>query len=81
MCWHAKFNTLFTGGDNGLLHTWDVASQNETRCMIGHTDSVTEIVALPEVDVLVSAGMDGLLCLWDTTNGALRQVRSFYLST
>lgn len=49
--------------------------------MIGHTDSVTEIVALPEVDVLVSAGMDGILCLWDTTNGALRQVRSFYLST
>ena len=74
LCWCQKYNTLFSGSEDGAIHAWDVSTQLERRCMLGHTEFVTEMLLLSDLDVLISSSLDGSICIWDMTRGALREV-------
>jgi len=58
---------------NGLRHALDRA--RERRVLAGHTGTVTAVATSPSGELLVSAGTDGTLRLWDGNGNAL--VRQF----
>jgi len=63
-------NTLASGGDDGTVALWDVATHRQTGGpFTRHTDAVTDITFSPDGKLLVSAGRDCAVYLWDVAGG------------
>ena len=62
---------LFSGGDDGVVHGWDVRRLELVVSMHGHRDGVTHMLLLQQGDeqkeLLASASLDGSIRLWDVT--------------
>ena len=68
LAWMPSNELLYSGGNDGMIYAWDVKEKNPhiVATMNGHTDIIMCLLALPDVDNLVSASLDTTICLWDT---------------
>jgi WD40 repeat protein/predicted Ser/Thr protein kinase len=64
-----------TGGGDGTIAVWDIASGTRLHTLGRHSGGVTSLVMSPNGSQGISTGEDGVLKLWDFDNGA--EVRSF----
>jgi RNA polymerase sigma factor (sigma-70 family) len=61
---------LVTGGRDGLVKRWDVASGKRLRTLEGHHSFVYALAVSADGGRVASSGEDGLIRLWDATTGA-----------
>jgi WD40 repeat protein len=50
---------------NGILHVWDLATGKELAALIGHNGQILDLCFSDNGAMLVSAGTDGSVRLWD----------------
>jgi len=68
--------TALTGGEDGSLRLWDVASGRQIRVLDHHSYQATSIVFSPDGQSALSASRHhGLFNLWDLASG--RELQSF----
>ncbi len=61
-----------TGGQDGAVRLWDVATGDEIRRLRGHTAEVNAVAFGPDGSLVASASSDGTLRLWDSASGSVR---------
>lgn len=61
---------LIVAGSGAIQH-WDLANQTLKRSLSGHNDRVSAIAISHDERILVSAGRDQRLCVWDVDLGEL----------
>ncbi len=83
LCWDTRTRRLFSSGIDGVVHIWNLTVQVATIELVHagtlkqvHTDIIKDMMSLPHNGVLVTAGMDSRICLWDTTSDTLKSTRT-----
>ncbi len=66
---------LVSGGSDGTVRVWDLASKKELMCLKGHEGAVRHVVFTPDGSKLLTSGEDGTVRLWDATTG--KQLKCF----
>jgi WD40 repeat protein len=61
---------LLSGGADGSIRVWDIASQRALASLQGHTSAVWGLALDAARQVLVSGSEDGTVQLWDLTTNA-----------
>jgi hypothetical protein len=71
---HAAMNLLLTGGDDQIIHAWDLRS-DKPKCMIhAHKSSIISLVNIND-DQFASGGLDSMIFIHKlTNNGRSHQV-------
>jgi WD40 repeat protein len=59
---------LASGGKDGSIGLWDVASWGLKASLVGHADSVDSLSFSPDGTRLVSTGADATIRIWDLAN-------------
>jgi len=67
---------LYTGGINGLVCTWDLATHEPSSAprLVGHKSSVRVIMDIPALNGLMTGSLDATMILWDKANGKKRKI-------
>jgi WD40 repeat protein len=60
---------LVSGGQDGTVRVWDVASGAERLKFEGHSGDVLAASFSPDMKLIASGGRDGTLRLWDVASG------------
>lgn len=60
---------IFTGGDDGVIHTWDAFSGRLLARQFGHTGRITRILCTPDGKGIITLSDDGAIRLWNTSEG------------
>jgi WD40 repeat protein/serine/threonine protein kinase len=60
---------LASGGQDGVIYIWDVATGRQIHCLCGHRDWVCALAFSPDGRGLVSGSRDQTLILWDAERG------------
>ena len=60
---------LFSGGDDELIHFWDVATGKQILTIAGHAGGVSEVVSSANGQFLASFGSDDMIHLWNGQTG------------
>jgi len=60
---------LASGGSDGAVRLWDVATGRELRRLVGHTDPVQSVAFSPDGRLLASSGEDKTVRLWNVNTG------------
>jgi WD40 repeat protein len=60
---------MATGGGDGTVRLWDMATKQEVALLRGHTAAVMAVAFAPDGRSLVSGDQEGTLKLWDVTSG------------
>ncbi|MGW2974505.1 nSTAND1 domain-containing NTPase [Streptomyces mirabilis] len=63
---------LASGGDDGVVRLWDVATGKQRSKVVGHRGGVRSVAFSPDGRVLASGGDDGVVRLWDVATGKQR---------
>lgn len=63
--WRGRF-VLATGGDDTSIRVFDLETQKAVGPLMGHTSVVRGLGWSEDGKRLLSAGRDGVMCLWDT---------------
>lgn len=76
--WCQSEEKLFTAGCDAVIHAYDVMKVKEIgvregwnplkKEKIGHDGAILDLLPIPDQGILVSAGMDGKICLWNLKN-------------
>jgi WD40 repeat protein len=66
---------LASGGADGTIRFWDVASGECQRTLDGHAEWVHSVAFSPDGRFLASGGRDALVKLWDVSSG--KQLKAF----
>ena len=66
--------TLLSGGEDGTLRVWEVASRQCVRVMQGYAIGIYDLDWSPDGMHLVSGGTDTLVTIWDVTTGTASKV-------
>jgi len=66
-----------SGGLDGTLRLWDLATGTERRKLTGHGSTVRSVAFSPDGQRVLSGGADGTLRLWELEHG--RPIRTFEL--
>ena len=64
---------LATGGENGLVHVWELTVSKQVRhrfTVKGHKHNIRTLAFSPDGKMLASGGKGGTLCLWRVSDGA-----------
>jgi len=71
-------NKLFTGGVDKIVHAWDVekyseishesSTKTETDLMSYHSGEIQDLLPIPDLGLLASAGLDNKIYLWRMDN-------------
>lgn len=67
-------HTLASGGGDGIVRLWDVASGNLLRTLEGHKGTIFSVAYDPKGRTLASGGDDNTVKLWDATGGTLLHI-------
>jgi WD40 repeat protein len=65
-----KNGIIYTGGDDGVIYELQKQNTTEYECTQlfgGHKEGIRSVVCFE--DRLLSASSDGIICVWDVTNG------------
>jgi WD40 repeat protein len=70
LMWEEETATLYSGGVNGMMHTWDLTSfeakPHKMQCVRdGNKSSVRAILSVPTLNGVLSGTLDGSMMLWD----------------
>jgi WD40 repeat protein len=60
---------LASGASDFTIKLWDVASGNEIRSLVGHTNFIGRLAFSPKGDLLVSMAYEQPVKLWDVASG------------
>jgi WD40 repeat protein len=60
---------IASGGSDGQIILWDVATGRIIRKMKGHTKTVYEVTFNKDGSLLASAGEEGTACVWEVATG------------
>src|SRR5262249_32179110 len=60
---------VLSGGDDGTLRVWEVASGKKLREVNGHSREVTSVALSADGRWALSGRFDGTVCLWDLKYG------------
>ena len=64
---------LATGGEDGLVHVWNLIESKKIRhrfTVKGHKHNIRTLAFSPDGKMLASGGRGGMLCLWRAADGA-----------
>ena len=64
-----KDRILATGGQEGNVILWDIATGDEIRVLRGHADYVTAIAFKPDGTRIATSSWDGTAKVWDSVTG------------
>ena len=84
LAWHGPSRTLFSSGGSDLVVTrWKIQVLPSFACASicryhGHVALVSDMICLPELELLVTASMDGQIFLWDTVTNKWDDARPPY---
>ncbi len=67
---------LASGGGDGDIRIWDVATRQTTKILTGHTGRVLSLAWSRDGGTLASGGEDCTVRLWDPVTGDSKQMRS-----
>jgi len=56
---------LASGGWDGTVRIWDVATRRERVVLVGHNGPVSAVAVAPDSSWLASGGADGTVRIWD----------------
>ena len=63
---------LGSGGGDGTIRIWDVASGRQRSQLTGHRSDVQSVAFSPRAGILASGGGDGTVRIWDVASGRQR---------
>jgi hypothetical protein len=66
--------TLASGGEDGVVRVWDMATCRELRRLGDHPRQVATVAFAPNGPTLASASQDGTIVIWDLTTGRERKL-------
>ncbi len=69
VAWHPSRDLLAIGGDDALIHVWNMAVRRRLFTLEGHAQNLLHLTFHPDGDLLASQGWDGQLLLWDINSG------------
>jgi WD40 repeat protein/uncharacterized caspase-like protein len=72
---------ILTGGSDGTLKLWDVATTRLIRTFAGHKGDVTTVALSPDGSRAVSGSKDKTVRLWDVATGRLTRTIYAHLDT
>ncbi|XP_039288557.1 bromodomain and WD repeat-containing protein 3 isoform X2 [Nilaparvata lugens] len=76
VCWNANDSCVVTASNDFAIRVWDSETAKLCQLLKGHNQEVFVLESHPyDSDVLLSAGHDGLILVWDLHSGA--QLASF----
>ena len=61
---------VVSGGGDGTVRVWDLASGKAGRALEGHTGWVNAVAVSPDGRHVVSGGGDGTVRIWDAGDGS-----------
>jgi WD40 repeat protein/serine/threonine protein kinase len=64
-----------SGGVNGTVKLWEVATGRELRNFVGHQGDVVSVAFSPDGNFALTGGRDGTVALWEVATG--RELQSF----
>lgn len=60
---------VVSGSDDGTVKVWELATGDEVRSLLGHTEKVKSVAVTPDGRYVVSAGFDDVVKVWDLATG------------
>ena len=64
-------STLASGGNDNIIHLWDVWTGKPKKTLTGHTRGVSSVAFNPDGKILASGSWDDTIRLWDVSTGKL----------
>lgn len=61
--------TLISGGGNGLIKLWNLATSEQQKVIAAHRDRIQALAIHPSGDLFASGSEDGMVKLWDLWTG------------
>jgi len=60
----SHFSLVVTGTIRGEVGVWDFETSMLLAYLLGHTDSITDVVFLSPYPLILTTSLDGLICVW-----------------
>jgi WD40 repeat protein len=75
LVWDADTSTLFSGGVNGAVNTWDITTHEAKSMKLqGHKSAVRAILFVPSLNAIITGSLDGTMILWESVGGKKRKI-------
>ncbi len=71
VAWQPHSDHLAVGGNDALIHIWNVPTKRKIATLEGHVHNVWHLTFHPDGDLLATHGWDGQWLLWDVSSGRL----------
>mmetsp|Transcript_10420 Transcript_10420/g.15848 ORF Transcript_10420/g.15848 Transcript_10420/m.15848 type:complete len:1219 (+) Transcript_10420:174-3830(+) len=76
LAWMSSNELLYSGSINGNIYSWNMSDKSLAATMPGHSDICMKLLALDQLDNLMSASLDTTIGVWDTyTNTVIHKLR------
>lgn len=67
----ANKDTLFSGGEDGILNLWSLSNRTLLKSISAHEGRIFDIVVSPDGKAIATGGRDRTIKLWNAQTGAL----------